>query len=373
MKILAAVARRRAEPLGFESLTLTDPADDEILVRLVASGICHTDLLAIEGEKVAPKPIVLGHEGAGIVETVGRSVTKVTPGDAVLLTFDSCGSCPSCNARVPSYCYQLAVRNFSGKKPSGQVPFTDTNGAPVFGNFFGQSSFATHALCRSRNVVKVANDAPLDLLAPLGCGIQTGTGAVMRSLKVGDGQSLAVFGSGSVGLSAIMGARIVGADPIIAIDVHPARLTAARDLGATHTIDASSEDVAARLRKITGHGVKFTIDTTGFARSVRTAVEALAPLGVCGVIAATHEPEVGIVTLQLMAGGRSIRGISAGDSAPDEFIPELIEHHARGRLPLERLITHFPFERINEAMHEAHTGAVIKPVLRMGGARISRS
>jgi aryl-alcohol dehydrogenase len=188
----------------------------------------------------------------------------------------------------------------------------------------------------------------------------------MRSLKVGDGQSLAVFGTGSVGLSAIMGARIVGADPIIAIDVNPARLAAARDLGATHTIDASREDVAARLREITGHGVKFAIDTSGLARSVKTAVESLAPLGTCGVIAATREPEVGIVTRQLMVGGRSIRGIAEGDSIPDEFIPELVEHHARGRLPLERLVTHFPFERINEAIHEAHTGAVIKPILRMG-------
>ena len=366
MNILAAVARGRSEPLGFESLNLADPADDEILVKLVASGVCHTDLRAIEVEGMVPKPIVLGHEGAGIVEAVGSAITKVKPGDSVLLTFDSCGSCPSCSARAPSYCQHLLARNFSGKKPSGSIPYTDTNGAPVFGNFFGQSSFATHALCRSRNVVKVAASAPLDLLAPLGCGVQTGAGAVMRSLKVGDGQSLAVFGTGSVGLSAIMGARIVGADPIIAIDVNPARLAAARDLGATHTIDASREDVAARLREITGHGVNFAIDTSGLARSVKTAVESLAPLGTCGVIAATREPEVGIVTRQLMVGGRSIRGIAEGDSIPDEFIPELVEHYARGRLPLERLVTHFPFERINEAIHEAHTGAVIKPILRMG-------
>ena len=174
MKILAAVARSRAEPLGFESLNLSDPADDEILVRLVASGVCHTDLRAIEVEGVVPKPIVLGHEGAGIVKAVGSAITKVKPGDSVLLTFDSCGSCPSCSARAPSYCQQLLMRNFSGKKPSGGIPYTDANSAPVFGNFFGQSSFATHALCRSRNVVKVADDAPLDRLRPWAAAFRRG-------------------------------------------------------------------------------------------------------------------------------------------------------------------------------------------------------
>ena len=365
MKILAAVARGRAEPLSLESLDLAEPAADEILVRLVACGVCHTDLRAWEVEGVVPKPIVLGHEGAGFVEAIGSAVTKVRPGDAVLLTFDSCGSCPSCNSRAPSYCHQLLARNFSGKLPTGQTPFTDAAGAAVHGNFFGQSAFASHALCRSRNVVKVSHDAPLDLLAPLGCGIQTGAGAVMRSLRVGSGQSLAVFGTGSVGLSAIMAGRIVGADPIIAIDTQPARLELARALGATHVIDASREDPAARLREITGIGVRFTIDTTGSARAVRTAIDSLAPLGVCGVIAATREPEVGFITRHLMVGGRSIRGIAEGDSIPDEFIPELVEHYSKGRLPLERLVTHFPFERINDALDQAHSGMVIKPVLRM--------
>ncbi len=365
MKVTAAVARGRSDPLVIESLNLSDPGEDEILVKLVASGVCHTDLRAIEVEGLVPKPIVLGHEGAGFVEAVGRGVTKVKPGDAVLLTFDSCGTCLSCSARAPSYCQNLLSRNFSGKKPAGGIPFTDSNGAPVFGNFFGQSSFASHALCRSRNVVKVANSAPLDLLAPLGCGIQTGAGAIIRSLKVGNGQSVAVFGTGSVGLSAIMGARIVGADPIIAIDVHPARLAAARDLGATHVINPTIEDTAARLREITGHGVRYAVDTSGSARSVRTAIDALAPMGVCGVIAATREPEVGIVTRHLMLGGRTIRGIAEGDSVPDEFIPELVDHFANGRLPLERLVTHFEFNQINEAIHQAHDGTVIKPVLRM--------
>src|SRR5688572_27251179 len=192
MKIQAAVLRTAGAPLSIETLEVDGPREDEIAVRLVASGICHTDLRACEDAGPVPRPIVLGHEGAGIVERVGAAVRKVAPGDAVLMSFDSCGRCPCCLGNAPAYCHQLLERNFGGRRPDGSAPFIDSEGKPVFGSFFGQSSFATHALCRERNVVRCGADAPLELLAPLGCGVQTGAGAVLLSLKVERGDAVAV-------------------------------------------------------------------------------------------------------------------------------------------------------------------------------------
>jgi aryl-alcohol dehydrogenase len=363
VQLQAAVLRRAGAPLSIETLEIDGPRPGEIAVRLVASGICHTDLHACEESSSVPRPVVLGHEGAGIVERVGAQVTKVVPGDAVLMTFDSCGGCPCCLRNAPAYCHRLLERNFGGRRPDGTAPFVDRSGAPVFGNFFGQSSFATHAICRERNVVKCDAALPLDVLAPLGCAIQTGAGAVLRSLRVAAGESIAVFGAGSVGLSAIMAAALVGARPIIAVDVAEARLAAARTAGASHAIDSTVADARAAILDISGAGVQHAIDTSGQARVVETAIACLAPLGTCGVVAATAEP-VRFHARHLLSGGRTIRGIVEGDSVPDEFIPQLIEHFRGGRLPFDRLLTHYPFSRINEAIEDARSGRVIKPVLR---------
>jgi aryl-alcohol dehydrogenase len=364
MKVKAAVFRDKSGKASIETLDLEEPRDDEILVRVVATGVCHTDI-KVSTTDMSPRPIVLGHEGAGVVERVGSRVTKVRPGDHVVMTYDACERCPSCLANQRTYCDEVGPRSFGGNRPDGSSPLSQ-EGRKIHGSFFGQSSFADFALGYERNVVKVRKDVPLELLGPLGCGLQTGAGAAINALKVGVGQSFAVFGTGSVGLSAIMGARLMGAGRIIAVDVQPARLAAARELGATDTIDAKKQDALEAIKAISWRGVDFALDTTGLAPVIVQAVKSLAPLGTCGFVASPAAP-VGIYIRDLMLGGRTLRGIVEGQSIPDLFIPALIDFHLDGRFPLDKLATFYPFERINEAIHDSETASAIKPILRMAG------
>ena len=362
MQITAAVIRAKGQPFSNEQLELDAPRADEVLVRIVGVGICHTDLSMRDAPFTLP--VVLGHEGAGVVEQVGERVTKVKPGDPVVLTFSSCGGCPNCQRGQPAYCAHAFDSTFTGTRADGSSTLHQGNEL-VHGCFFGQSSFATYALAGERNVVKVRHDAPLAALGPLGCGIQTGAGAVMNSLAVRPGSSLAVFGTGSVGLSAIMAARVVGCTTIVAIDINPARLALAQELGATHTIDAREADALATIQQLTGGGADYTLETTALPKVFRQAVEALRPLGVCGLIgAAPFGTEVSFEMTSILM-GRTIRGILEGDSVPDLFIPRLIDLHMQGRFPFDRLISYYELGQINQAATDAEQGRVIKPVLRM--------
>jgi len=364
MDIEAAVARAKFAPLTFETLQLEEPRQDEVRVRLVATGVCHTDM-AVRDQKIVamPLPIVVGHEGAGIVESAGAGVTKVRAGDRVVLSGDSCGNCPSCQTSLPCYCHEFFPRNFGGGRPDGTSPLSK-NGERVH-TFMGQGSFATHVVCHDRNVVKVADDAPLELLGPLGCGVITGAGAVINALKVDVGKSIAVFGTGSVGLSAIMAAKLVGAGKIVAIDLREDRLKLAAELGATHTINSGRESVPEAIKAITGSGVDFTLETTALMPVLRQAIDVLALRGACGFVGgAPEDSELTFVTSHVMNGGRTIRGIILGDSNPEEFLPKLIELHALGRFPLEKLITFYPFNDVNRAIEDSLTGNCVKPVLR---------
>jgi aryl-alcohol dehydrogenase len=366
MKIKAAVTRTPHAPMLLETLDLADLRDDEIRVRLVATGICHTDIVMRDQMYPVPQPIVLGHEGAGVVEAVGRAVAKVKPGDPVVMSFDSCGACPSCEARVPNYCHDFFGRNFAGLRPDGTSALSQ-DGTLVHGHFFGQSSFASHSICRERNVVPVPPDVPLEILGPLACGIQTGAGSIINALKVGFGHSLIVFGAGSVGLSAVMAARVSGAGTIVAVDVVESRLDKAKELGATAAVNAkATNDLVGDLKRLTGGGANFTFETTGVASVVRQAVDALAPRGVCGYVgAAAPGTEVSIDLTEVMTGGKTLHGIVEGEANPDIFIPAMIDLYRQGRFPFDRLITFYPFERINDALHDSETGRVIKPVVRM--------
>ncbi|WIW44438.1 NAD(P)-dependent alcohol dehydrogenase [Bradyrhizobium sp. 62B] len=365
MKISAAVARAPAAPMSLETLDLAPPRADEILVKLVATGICHTDIAMRDQAYPVPQPIVLGHEGAGIVAGVGSAVTKVKPGDRVVMTFNSCGHCASCAEHIPSYCYNFFEHNFAGQRPDGSSALS-TGSERIHGNFFGQSSFASHAVCHERNIVKVTDNVPLELLGPLACGIQTGAGAIINALKVGMGQSLAVIGSGSVGLSAIMAARLVGAGTIIAVDLNEARLALARELGATHVINARTGNVVEEIRKITGGaGTDYTFETTGVLTVLRQAIDALAPRGTCGFVGASPAgSEVAVNVTDIMTAGRKIHGIVEGESNPDVFIPRMIELYKQGRFPFDKLISFYPFEKINDAIHDAEHGKALKPVVR---------
>jgi aryl-alcohol dehydrogenase len=364
MKIAAAIAWEKDAPLVIEEVELDPPQADEILVKVKAVGICHTDLNVMRQQFPLPLPMILGHEGAGIVEAVGANVRAVKPGDRVGLTFDSCGSCRYCQEGQPAYCVEQAARNFTGLRADGSTR-ARKEATPIRANFFGQSSFATYALARERNVVKVPGSVPLEIVGPLGCGIMTGAGAVMNALKVQAGQSIVVLGAGAVGLSAVMAARLVGAGVIIAVDVHAHRLALARELGATHTVDAKDgSDIEPKLREIVGGNMEFVADTTGVGIVIRQAVQALATRGTCGLIGSL-QGDPGLNFRDLMGRGKTVRGIIDGDSIPGLFIPRLIEYQQSGRFPFDRLIRKYEFGAINQAIADAAAGIAIKPVLLM--------
>ncbi|MCK9294467.1 MAG: NAD(P)-dependent alcohol dehydrogenase [Desulfobulbaceae bacterium] len=356
-RIEAAVLRRRGGPLRIETLELEGPQDGEVLVRLAGTGICHTDIDFCDYWSPADGALVLGHEGAGVVEQVGAAVQGVRPGDHVVLSYHSCGDCPQCLAGRPNRCDRFYEANFGFARLDGSNGLRRSG---VRGHFFGQSSFATHALATGRNVVKVDTGLPLALLGPLGCGLQTGAGTVLNSLAAGPGQSIAIFGTGAVGLAAVMAAALAGAGPIIGVDLNPRRLELALELGATQVINSSREEAAARLRAITGKGVDFAVDTSGSPQMLQLAVDALKPRGTVALIAGGSGPGE-------LSEGRKTIGIIQGDAVPQRFIPLLIELYRAGRFPFDRLVRFYDFREINQAMADARQGRTIKPVLRFSG------
>ena len=365
--IRAAVLRTPHEPLVFENASLEMPRDNEVLVRMVATGVCHTDMVVRDQMMATPMPLILGHEGAGIVERVGRTVTTVAPGDHVVMTYAYCGLCAPCATGHPAHCQHMGELNFAGGRLDGTSSACDHDHGKLHDHFFGQSSFATHAIANELNVVKVRKDVPLELLGPLGCGIQTGAGAVLNALRVRPGSSFVAFGAGAVGLASIMAARVAGATTIIAADVNPARLQLALELGATHIINSKDQDPVAEVRKLTnGGGADFTLECSGRPAVLRQAIDSLGILGTCGIVGATKEgTEVAFNVNDVMIPGRRIMGIVQGDVVSRTFIPELIELYRQGRFPFDRLVKFYPFEQLNEAMADSESGVTIKPILRI--------
>lgn len=354
--IQAAVLRTRGGPLHIETLQLEGPGDDEVLVRIVASGICHTDIDMRDSWDDGDGPVVLGHEGAGVVESVGKSIKTVKRGDHVVLSYQSCGQCRQCRSGHPAGCERFYELNFGFQRRDGTNALHRSG---VSGHFFGQSSFATHCLATDRNLVRVPTDLPLELLAPLGCGLQTGAGTVMNTLKVPAGASIAVFGTGAVGLAAVMAARIVGASPIIAVDINPMRLKIALELGATHAIDNRHEDIPLRLKAITGRGVDYVLEITGDRKLYRLAAETLNPYGTTAYLTGISGPAS-------LPEGRKAISVIQGDAVPQSFIPKLISLYQARQFPFDRLVKFYDFSDINQAIADAVRGDTIKPVLRIG-------
>ena len=363
----AAICHGSEKPFEIADVQLDDLRADELLVRVVACGICHTDMAVRDQQLPTPLPAVLGHEGAGIVEAVGANVTEVAPGDRVIMSFNSCGDCPTCNIEAPTYCYNFGPNNFSGARPDGSAVIM-RDGDSIGGNFFGQSSFATHAVAHQRNVVKVPAsmaDLPLERLAPLGCGLMTGAGAVLRSMEVRDGMPIAITGVGTVGLAAVMAAKVAGATPIIAIDMHDSRLEAARKLGATHTINAGG-DAMKELGELVPQGLAYAFDTTGVKAVIESLFEKIAPMGILGLVGASPpENMLNLNESALMGGGKRVIGILGGDSDVGKFLVELMELHRDGKFPFDQLIRYYPFDQINDAIEASESGKVVKPVLRI--------
>jgi len=361
--IQAAVVREQSGPFRLEAVQLDEPRENEVLVEIHGTGVCHTDIVVRDQYFPTPLPAVLGHEGAGVVVKTGAKVTKVAPGDHVVLTYASCGQCANCLRGLGGYCTDLYGRNFSGGRPDGSSPCCGHDGHRLSGYFFSQSSFGTHALATERNVVKIRNDVPLKLMGPLGCGIQTGAGAVINALKPGAGSSIAVFGAGSVGLAAVMAARVVGCTTIVAVDLNPERLALARELGATHVVDAGQDDPQKKIAEITGEGVQYALECTGLPKVVRQAVDSLRLTGVCGVVGVAPLGTEFTLDMNAVLFGRTVRGIIEGDSVPDVFIPQLVDLWAQGRFPFDKLVRYYPLAKIEDAVRASEEGEVIKAIV----------
>ncbi|MET0292521.1 MAG: NAD(P)-dependent alcohol dehydrogenase [Steroidobacteraceae bacterium] len=365
MKIVAAVSREGQPAPRLEDVLLDEPRADEIRVRIHAAGICHTDLRAHQGLAWnTPRPIVLGHEGAGVVEATGSGVLHLSPGDRVVLSGSSCGACPACRANLPTYCREGIPRSFGGARIDRSSALKTASGEPLHGHFFGQSSFATHAIADARGAVRIADDVPFEIAAPFGCGVITGAGTVLEAFALKPGQTIAVFGAGNVGLSAIMAARLAGARQIIAIDPLPQRRALALELGATVAIDAAEPDIVAALRAHLPEGVDYALNTTVIPAVYEAALRVLGMRGTAAFVSAPPQP-LSVPLPLLLGGGRSLRGIVGGDAAPQLVIPRLLDFWRQGRFPVERLVTAFPFDRIGDAFAAFHHGEVLKPVLNV--------
>ncbi|RHW34034.1 NAD(P)-dependent alcohol dehydrogenase [Lysinibacillus yapensis] len=354
MKIKAAVTPKTGQPFEITDVELPELGSKDVLIKVTASGICHTDVSGRDTGMVNP-PAVLGHEGAGIVEEIGSEVTELQKGDHVVVSFASCGKCDNCLANHPAHCRYYADLNLNSHIDQ------DTN--QLVSRFFGQSSFATYSLVNERNIVKIDKDMDLALAAPLGCGLQTGASTVLNVLKPEAGSSIAVFGVGAVGLSAIMAAKIAGCENIIAIDLHDNRLELAEELGATATINSRNVNVAEKINEITGKGVQHVLDTTGVDMVVEQAILSLDTFGKLATVVTDYSLNIPLEILALKGG--SIVGTSQGDAIPQKFIPELISYYKKGQFPFDRMVKFYDFEQINKAFEESENGSVIKPILKM--------
>ena len=366
MQTKAAVARAPGGDFSIETLDIHGPGPGEVLVKIAGVGLCHTDLIFRDQFAPYPLPAVLGHEGAGTIEALGEGVSGLAIGEPVVLGFSSCGACPRCAEHLPSYCVSFPPLNYAGMRFEDGSKAFSAGGEPVSSHFFGQSSFAAHAVVRAGNVVKVDNPAvALELLGPLGCGLQTGAGGVMRSMACTAGSSLVVIGGGPVGMAAVMGGVIQGCQTIILVEPIAARRELGREFGATHVIDPAAGNVTEAIRAVLPLGCDYAFDTSGRVAAIEAALAALAPRGMLGMVGVPPQADhalslniAGAITF-----GHRVMGIMEGDSDPAEFIPELIRYNREGRFPFERLIATYPLSEINQAIAAQARGEVTKVVL----------
>lgn len=366
MKIKAAVVPEAGQPYNIQTVELAEPQGTDILLRVVASGICRSDYAERNGNSVN-FPNVLGHEGSGIVEKVGSAVTSVVPGDHVIISYGYCQECQRCSEGHPSSCVHWLDINNSGTNKRGEFVLSQEDGTEV-NNFFNQSAFATHSLVDESNIVKVDKDIDLRLLGPLGCGLGTGSGAVLDVLQPKVGQSIAIFGTGAVGFAALMAAKVAGCGTIIALDINDARLSKARELGATHVINSSvdSEAVVDKIKEITqGLGADYVIDTSGVLPVMNQAMAAVANGGTFVPLAVTKQNFEVNTFFDLVFGNKKIVGCLIGDTIPKYHLPRLIELYKDGKFPFDQFVEYYPFEDINQAEADSVSGKVLKSVLVM--------
>jgi aryl-alcohol dehydrogenase len=365
MKIEAAVVFEKGQPFQIKEMDLDGLKEGEVLVKIAACGVCHTDDVARQQIIPVPLPAVFGHEGCGVVEDVGPGVTSFKKGDRVGLSYSFCGTCEACREGRPFGCEEIRRLNFSGAQFDGSKRL-HRHGQEI-SSFFGQGAFATHAIVHVNNLIRVPNDIPLEMIGPLGCGIQTGAGAILNYLKPAPYSSIIITGCGPVGLSAVMAAKIAGCTTVIACDVVDSRLEMAKALGATHTINGRDvESVVDEAKKLTRIGTEYAVDCTGIGACVRQSLNCTRSLGTCVVLGATQELTIHVEN-ELMGPGRTLVGLVEGCSIPQIFIPKLLSYYKKGMFPFDRLITYYDFRDIEQAFEDTHQGKVIKAVLRMNG------
>jgi len=364
MQITAAVAREPKADLVIEQLELDDLRPNEVRVRMVASGVCHTDAIVRDQVYPTPLPAVLGHEGSGVVEAVGSAVTSVDPGDHVLLAAAYCGSCDRCRAGQMAYCENLFAADFGGRRTDGTTALSK-DGEVISSHFFGQSSFSTYANVIEESVVKIDKDVPLEIVAPLGCGIQTGAGTVLNELKPGLNSTLVVLGTGAVGSGAIMAGRVAGCRKVIAVDIHPARLELAKELGATDTINTTEVDLTEEIMRLTdGKGADYVVDTTARPELLRQGADALGLRGTLALVgAAAPGTEVSFEIGLSLVKGWTFKTVIQGSSVPQVFIPKLIDLWRDGRFPMDKLMRTYKLEDINVGFADSASGVTVKPVI----------
>jgi aryl-alcohol dehydrogenase len=370
MRITAAVMSKADSTLSrreikLEEVELEAPRADEVLVRITHSGVCGTDRGCIHGMEPYPTPGVLGHEGAGIVEEVGKDVRSVSRGDRVMIGFPYCGRCSACRRGEPHYCDHAQALLFSGFRLDGSGGMVRKDGKPVAGRFFQQSSWATHAIALERQLAKVPDGLDLALAAPLGCSISTGAGTIFHDLKPEPGSSIAIFGVGNVGLAAVMAARLTGATKIIAIDKLQARCALARELGATHTM-VYGTDTVSELKELTSDRLNFAIESTPGANLVAQAVAALGYRGTCAMVGgAKQTAKVSVNHADVLLHGKRVVGVLGGSGPTVQFLESLMALQLQGRFPLDRLVQHYDFAQVNQAIDDSDAGVTVKPVLRL--------
>jgi len=358
-----AVVSEAGADFAIEEREIADPGPHEVLIELVATGVCHTDLAVQAGDLPTNFPVVLGHEGAGKVIATGSHVTDIAEGDHVVLSYGSCGHCRPCQEGDPAYCADFNPLNFMNKRQGDDAPvFADGPNAA----FFQQSSFATHSIAHERNVVKIEGDVDISLLGPLGCGVQTGAGSVLTALNPPAGSDIVIFGAGAVGLSAVMGAVVANCTTIMVVDIKQNRLDLATELGATHVINAEQGNPVEAVMELTGgRGASYMLETTGNAKVLEGAIYTIAMGGEGGIVGAPAMGATVNVDVNFMLFNRRLRGIIEGDSNSDIFIPRLIELYKQGKFPFDKLIKFYTLDEINQAAEDSENGSTLKPVLKL--------
>ncbi len=367
MKITAEVVLKPDQPLELrDDVDLnTTLRPDELLVKTVASGICGADIMETHGGPASksPIPMILGHEGAGIVEEVGSAVNGFEPGDHVTASYASCGECKQCLLGRPYACERMNELNFEGKDIDGGTRY-QLDGHPL-SSFFQQSSFGTHMKVQARNIVKVDKTVDLKMLGPLGCGLQTGAGTVLNELRPQPEDGIVIFGTGTVGLAAIMAAKIAHCSPIIAVDIFDTRLETAKQLGATHVINSkNTPNVPAEVNQIVKGGVDYAVVSAAVNYLADQAVRSTNVYGTTAVIGTVMKTDLNIAQ-DILVPARTIKGVLQGSALPKLFIPKLIKLYQDGLFPFDQLIKYYDLKDVNQAFDDSLSGKVVKPVLVM--------